>query len=215
VKTEELIPLLAARLVPQDRHAVLRRFCIALSAGAVAAVAAVALSLGVRPDLAGLLITPLFWGKLAFPFLMATASVLMAARLAIPGAWTGGRAWLLVAAPFAAIWAAALAVLGAAPAESRETLLFGHTWTSCPFFIALLSIPSYLALSWAMRGLAPTRLRLAGASVGLLSGAVGAMAYVLRCPEMNVPFWALWYPLGMAIPALAGCLLARVSFRWW
>jgi hypothetical protein len=31
---------------------------------------------------------------------------------------------------------------------------------------------------------------------------------------MSVPFWAAWYSVGMAIPALAGYLLARVSLRW-
>jgi len=38
MRTDQLIPLLAAGLLPQDRHAILRRFCIALSVGAVAAV---------------------------------------------------------------------------------------------------------------------------------------------------------------------------------
>jgi hypothetical protein len=214
VKTEQLIPLLAAGLVPQDRHAVARRFSVALSFGVAGALVAIVLTLGVRADLAGLVATPLFWGKLAFPLLMAAAAAFVAARLAIPGAATR-RAWLLLAAPYAAVWMAALVVLAMAPAGVRVTLMFGHTWSSCPAYIALLSLPSYLALSWAMRGLAPTRLRSTGACVGILSGAVGASAYVLRCPEMSVPFWAVWYPLGMAIPGLVGCLMARTSFRWW
>jgi hypothetical protein len=214
VKTEQLIPLLAAGLVPQDRHAVARRFSIALSLGALAALVAIVFTLGVRSDLAVLVATPLFWGKLAFPLLMAAAAAFLAARLAIPGASTR-RAWRLLAAPYVAIWIAALVVLAMAPADSRSTLMFGHTWTSCPFYIALLSVPTYLALSWAMRGLAPTRLRSAGACVGILSGAVGTTAYVLRCPEMSIPFWAVWYPLGMAIPGLAGYFMARQSFRWW
>jgi hypothetical protein len=214
VKTEQLIPLLAAGLVPQDRHAIARRFSIALSVGAVGAVAAILLTLGVRADLSGLMATPLFWGKLAFPLLMAAAAVSLAARLAIPGASTR-RAWLLLAVPYAAIWMVALVVLAMAPADTRLTLLFGRTWSSCPFYIALLSVPSYLALSWAMRGLAPTRLRSTGACVGLLSGAVGTTVYILRCPEMSVPFWAVWYPVGMAIPGLMGYLVARKSFRWW
>jgi hypothetical protein len=214
MRTDQLIPLLTAGLLLQDRHAILRRFCIALSIGAVAAVVALVSSLGIRPDLPELLATPFFWGKLAFPLLMAFAAALVAARLAIPGASTR-RAWLLLIACYAAIWVVALAVLVAAPADTRLALLFGHTWSSCPVYIALLSVPCYLALSWAMRGLAPTRLRLAGMAVGLLSGAIGTLAYVLRCPEMSVPFWALWYSIGMAIPMFAGCLLARVSFRWW
>jgi hypothetical protein len=212
VKTEQLIPLLAAGLVPQDRHAVMRRFSIALSVGAVGAVIAILLTLGVRADLSELAATPLFWGKLAFPLLMAAAAVVLASRLAIPGATTR-HAWLLLGAPYAAIWIVALVVLALAPADTRLTLLFGRTWSSCPFYISLLSLPTYVALSWAMRGLAPTRLRSTGACVGLLSGAVGTTVYILRCPEMSVPFWAVWYPVGMAIPTVAGWLMARASFR--
>jgi hypothetical protein len=214
MKTEQLISLLATDLVPQSRRAVLYRFCIALTVGVVGAVGALLASRGVQPDLTELLATPLFWGKLAFPASIGCAAIVMAARLSIPGA-SPGSAWLMLAVPYATVWAIAFAALAMAPADARVSLLFGHTWLECPFWIALLSVPCYLALSWAMRGLAPTRLRLAGAVVGLLSGAVGTLAYVLWCPEMNVPFWASWYSVGMVIPTLAGCLLARFSFRWW
>ncbi|TCG01931.1 hypothetical protein BZM26_04725 [Paraburkholderia strydomiana] len=213
MNTDQVISLLAAGLVPQSRRAVLNRFCIALTIGVLAAFAAVVVSGGVQPDLAALFTRPLFWGKLAFPLMTAVAAILVAARLSIPGL-SPGRAWFLLALPYAAVWAAAIAVLAAAPAADREALFFGHTWRQCPLLIALLSVPCYLALSWAMRGLAPTWLRLTGATTGLLSGALATLAYVLRCPEMSVPFWAAWYSIGMAIPALAGYLLARVSLRW-
>ena len=213
MKTDLVISLLAAGLVPQKRGAVLKRFSIALIAGAIGAFAAVIVSRGVQPNLLALLSTPLFWGKLAFPLLTAVAAILVAARLAVPGASTG-RAWLLLAAPYAAIWAVAIAVLATTPAGAREALIFGHTWRQCPVLIALFSVPCYLALTWAMRGLAPTRLRLSGGAIGLLSGALATLAYVLRCPETSVPFWASWYSVGMAIPALAGCLFGRVSLRW-
>jgi hypothetical protein len=175
---------------------------------------ALIVSRGAQPDLPRLLNTPLFWGKLAFPLLKGVAAIVLAGRLSIPGA-SLGRAWFMLAVPYAIVWAVALAELVMALGAARQALLLGHTWTQCPWFIALLSVPCYLALSWAMRGLAPTRLRLSGAAVGLLSGAVGTLIYVLRCPEIGVPFWASWHSAGMAIPALAGFLLARVSFRWW
>lgn len=213
MKTEQVISLLAAGLVPQSRRAVLNRFCIALTVGAMVAIAAIIVSRGVQPDLVRLLTTPMFWGKLAFPLSMGVAAIVLAARLSIPGA-SLGRAWLTLAVPYAIIWAVALVELLMAPAGERGALVLGHTWRQCPLFIALLSVPCYLALSWAMRGLAPTRLGLSGAVVGLLSGAMGTLVYVLRCPEMSVPFWASWYSVGMAIPALAGWLLARVAFRW-
>jgi hypothetical protein len=65
-----------------------------------------------------------------------------------------------------------------------------------------------------MRGLAPTRLRLAGAGVGLLAGAAGAFVYAFHCPELAAPFLGMWYLLGMAIPTALGALLGPRALRW-
>ena len=71
-----------------------------------------------------------------------------------------------------------------------------------------------MATLWAMKGLAPTRLALAGAGAGLLAGALGALVYALHCPELAASFLAVWYVLGIAIPALAGALLGPRVLRW-
>ena len=70
------------------------------------------------------------------------------------------------------------------------------------------------AVLWAMKGLAPTRLVLAGAAAGLLSGAGGALVYALYCIEMAAPFIGIWYLLGMLIPAVAGALIGPRLLRW-
>jgi hypothetical protein len=67
---------------------------------------------------------------------------------------------------------------------------------------------------WALKGLAPTRLRLAGAAAGWLSGALAALVYCLHCPEIEAPFVGIWYLLGMSIPTLAGGLLGPRLLRW-
>jgi hypothetical protein len=67
---------------------------------------------------------------------------------------------------------------------------------------------------WAMRELAPTRLRLAGAGTGLLAGSLGALVYSLHCPESAAPFIAFWYLLGMLIPTALGALLGPRLLRW-
>jgi hypothetical protein len=134
-------------------------------------------------------------------------------RLSLPGVRLG-RLPQLLAAPVLAMWVlAAVALLGADPAD-REHMLFGKTWASCPILIALLSAPAFGAILWAMKGLAPTQLRLAGATGGLASGAIGATAYSLHCPEMTAPFIGSWYLLGMLIPTAAGALLGPRILRW-
>jgi hypothetical protein len=107
----------------------------------------------------------------------------------------------------------AYALLGAPPSE-RVELVMGSTWEYCLYYVPTLSVPVLVATLWAMRGLAPTRLSLAGAAAGLLAGAIGALIYALHCPEMEAPFIGVWYVAGMLIPTVAGALLGPIVLRW-
>jgi len=156
---------------------------------------------------------PMFWIKLAFPSALAVGAMLVLRRLMRPGLRVGAT-WAGIALPSLAIWTGGALVLFSSPAAQRLPLLMGSTWRSCPFNIALLSVPLFIGIFWAVRGMAPTRLRLTGAVAGLLAGAVATMVYCLHCPEMEAPFWGLWYFLGMLVPAFAGLLLGPRLLRW-
>jgi hypothetical protein len=93
-------------------------------------------------------------------------------------------------------------------------MVLGTTWRTCPFNIALLAVPALLVGLWALRGGAPTRPGWAGAGAGLLAGALAALVYALHCPEMAAPFLAVWYVVGIAIPAALGALLGARWLRW-
>jgi hypothetical protein len=213
MKTEDLITLLATGAAPVDRHVVARRFGWALIAGGVGATLLMSLVFGVRRDLATVAATPIFWLKVALPLFIALGALLATARLARP-AGTVGIAWAATAWPVAAVLIGALGVLWLAPPDTRLPLVMGQTWRVCPLNITLLSVPSFIAVTWALRGLAPTRLRAAGFAGGLLASATATLAYCLHCPEMGVPFWAVWYVLGMAIPAAIGAWLGPKLLRW-
>lgn len=163
------------------------------------------------PDVYVLL--PMFWLKLVFPASVAVAALVTLRRLGYPGMRLG-RAPAAVAAPVAAMWVLAGFVLLAAAAGERLNLVLGDTWMECPVSIALLSVPATGLTLWAVHGLAPTRLSLAGATAGLFAGAAAAFAYALHCPEMQAPFLAVWYLLGMLIPAAAGAYLGPRLLRW-
>ena len=213
MKTDELIAMLASGAAPVEADAGRRRLAMALGWGLFGATLLMALLLGVRPDLAQALRLPMFWMKLGMPVLTALAALQLARRLGMPG--TGpGRAPLLLSALLLLAWSGAAAVLMNCAPEARAPLLFGSTWKTCPFNIALLSSPVFVATFWAMRGMAPTRPTQAGAAAGLLAGAAGAAVYALHCPEMAAPFLGIWYVLGMAIPALAGAVLGTRLLRW-
>jgi len=155
----------------------------------------------------------MFWVKLAFAGVLTLASGVLALRLARPGSRLSWMPGMLVA-PIVAMWLLAAFVLMTAPSSQRHELIYGETWASCPSLIAMLSAPVFAAVVWAMRGLAPTRLRLAGAAAGLVSGSLGALVYALHCPELAAPFIGLWYLLGVLIPAGIGALIGPRLLRW-
>ncbi|PLP99429.1 DUF1109 domain-containing protein [Cupriavidus pauculus] len=213
MKTDDLISMLATGVTPVDQHVVSRRFAIAIAAGAAVAILLMASTLHFRADLADVAVTPLFWAKVALPLSLLLGALWMVTRLARPGMDTRA-CWPGISVPFAAVWLGAAYVLAGTPTGERAAAILGQTWNVCPFAIAMLSVPAFIAVFWALRGLAPTRLRLAGAVGGLLSGAVATLAYCLHCPEMGVAFWGVWYVLGMLVPTVIGAMLGHRLLQW-
>lgn len=213
MKTDDLISMLAAgdsRLAGPPPG---RRYAIACSLGALAAGLMMLGLLQPRQDLLQAMFMPMFWGKVGFVLSLAGASLFAVLRLSRPGARLNGIAPLL-ATPVLAIWGvAAFALIDGTPAD-RDRLFFGETWRICPFLIALLSVPVYLAVFKVMQGMAPTRPRAAGFAAGLLAGTIAAAVYCLHCPEMGAPFIGFWYLLGMLAPALFGAWQGNSRLRW-
>ena len=131
----------------------------------------------------------------------------LAQMAALPMFW--GKLGFAAALALPAGWA-----LLQSPEADRWGQVLGSTWRSCPLNIALLSVPMWIACFGVLRRAAPTRLAWAGAGAGLLAGAVGALVYAVHCPEMALPFVAVWYVAGMMIPTLLGALLGPRLLRW-
>ncbi|QGZ66601.1 DUF1109 domain-containing protein [Paraburkholderia acidisoli] len=211
--TRDLVTRLAGSPLRAERNAITRRLNRALVLGFVGSAILLVLLYGVRSDMPWLILTAMFWLRLAFPLAIVVTSMSLAARLGRPGARIR-EAWLAVALPLAAMLCAAAGVLLAAPPGYRLQLMLGTTWHVTTGNIVVLSLPPLAAIMQAMRGLAPTRLRLAGAGAGVLAGAQGTLVYSLYTPEMSVPFWAVWHGLALAITAALGAALARAWLRW-
>jgi hypothetical protein len=168
---------------------------------------------GIRSDMPELLLTPMFWVRLAFPVATLIAALNLAGRLGRPGAPVR-LAWFVVTLPFITMLLVATFMVLATPPGYRLQLMLGTTWRVTTANIVLLSLPSLAAVIRGLKGLAPTRLILAGAGAGLLAGAQGLLVYSLYCSEMSVPFWGVWYVLGILITAGIGALLAPLYLRW-
>jgi len=213
MRTDDLVNMLATGSAVVTPNAVARRYTAALGMSALGALLLMGLLLGVRHDLGAAIFLPMFWVKLAFVACLAVASWLATLRLSRPGQQLGRVIGALVA-PTLAMWVLAVFVLVQANPAQRAPLFFGDTWTVCPLLIALLSAPGFVAVLWAMKGLAPTRLRLAGATAGLSAGAIGALVYCLHCPELGAPFIGVWYLFGILIPTGLGALIGPRLLRW-
>jgi hypothetical protein len=213
MNTDQLIAALSNGVEPVDPGAARRNLALAAAAGFVAGLPLLLALLGINPSLATAALLPMFWVKLAFVAGLAAAGGWTVLRLSRPGAALGTPA-LALAAPALAMGALALAALALAQADQRLALLLGSSWTVCPWRIAVLSMPAFVLILWAVKGLAPTRLRLAGAGAGMLSGAIGALVYLLYCPELAPPFLLVWYTLGMLLPAVLGALVGPRVLRW-
>jgi hypothetical protein len=211
--SNELITRLSADLEPTPRGVVVRRLVGGLLGGVVVSSALTAAVLGLRPDLVSAAGQWMFWVKFGYTFALAVLAIWACERLTRPaGAARDRLPWLL--APVVLLSALAVWRLAQAQPPARAAMIMGHSASVCPWLILALSVPPLLGLIWAVRGLAPTRLRLAGWVLGLAAGAAGATAYALHCDEMAAPFLMTWYSLGVIGAGLFGWLFAPRLLRW-
>jgi hypothetical protein len=213
MKTDELVTLLAKNATPVEQNATAKRFMHAMGAGSLISLLIVLSFFGVRPDIESAVWLPMFWIKLFFPVMVAGVTLYAATNLARPGRKLGIAPGML-GALLAVVWAGAGVTLLHADPVQRKELVFGDTWLFCLTIVPLLSIPVFTAAMWALKGLAPTRLRLAGGAAGLLAGATGAAVYAVHCPELSMPFIAIWYVLAILVPAFVGSLIGPRLLRW-
>jgi len=213
MKTDKLVAVLARGAEAVDPRAPARHCLAAVALGAVAATLLAAALLGLRPTLVNDLTVPMFWAKELFCVALAVAGVRVVLRLGRPGMKLG-LVPVGIVLPVLALWSLASFVLYAAEPGARAGLVLGHTAGVCPFLIALVSAPLFVAFMWSFRSLAPTRLRLAGAAGGFAAGAMGALVYSLHCPELAAPFVGIWYVLGILIPTMVGTWLGPRLLRW-
>jgi hypothetical protein len=213
LRTDDLIDLLATAQQPQPRQPPSLAIAVGGAVGLCLAIALTCITLGIRSDLFAAWSHPAVWLKLSITSLIVISAGSAARRLSLPGRdWRGAK--YILAVTFIAVMLWAVADLIARPIGQWAGCIEGHDWSMCLIAIPLLSLLPMLTMGVAMRRLAPTRLRIAGALLGLASGAVGAMAFTLYCQDDAVSFVALWYGVALALSAVIGCILGPKLLRW-
>jgi hypothetical protein len=211
--TPDLIDRLVADLTPVPRGAVVRRIALGIGAGVIVSAIGMLLTLGPRPQMGEAMATGAFWMKFAYTALLAAIGAVAVVAIARPAGAVRNTA---VAAIVVLLVAGVLAIMQmmGAPQSEHQAMLYGATANSCPWNIVILSLPIFAGAFWALRGLAPTRLTIAGGVAGLAAGAFGALVYSFHCNESAMPFIALWYTAGVLISGVLGAALGRWLLRW-
>ena len=211
MKTDILIEMLARQAGPAPDFPVGRRLA---AAGALGLLASCVLALAlIGPLPVTIFYTAVPWIKLCYAVLLLVGASVLAARLSRPVSSTV-TAFTAVTTIFLVMLLAGFVNLITTPEGERWSALLGQTWWICPWMLMMLSLPALSAILWAMRSLAPTRLKQAGFAAGLVAGVLGAMGYSLACPETSIAFVAIWYSLGIALTGWVGQWLGPKVLRW-
>ncbi len=211
--TNDLIARLTGELKPVSRTAVIQRVATGLGIGLAGSTVLMLALLGLRPDLSTAATTMPFWVKFAYTLALAIAGAWAVKRMAHPlGSIRVNLA--LMAGAIAVIGFLAFAQLAMTPRDQYMDMIRGQTIKVCAFNIVMLSLPLLIGALWVLRGLAPTRLTVAGTAAGLASGAISAFVYAFHCNESTMPFIAIWYTLGVLCTGLIGAIVGRFALRW-
>lgn len=212
MQTPDLIRALASDVGSRGRPP-RQALVIALIPGVAVAFSLFFATLGPRPHLIALLGEPRVLFKLALPWLLAGLSAFLVQRISQPGAETRGAFAPLMLVPVL-LAGAVLAEMASIPAALWGQRLLGHNAIACLVSIPFLGLAPLVAILFALREAAPERPALAGASAGLLAGAIGAALYAAHCPDDSPFFVATWYALAVAIASSAGAYAGSKLLRW-
>lgn len=211
MRTEELIAALADGTTPVRRHAVERRVLSGLVAGVAVTMMLVGVR-GLRPDLPGAMMTGPFLMNGGYAVALTSIAVLAVLQAARPDRAPRALQWAIV--PLLAMAVLAAIELGTAPFGQWRDLVMGRNSWHCTVEVALLSLPLFGGLLWAFRAMAPVRLRLAGAALGLAAGAGATALHILHCTEQTAAFMLSWHTLAIGLAVATGALAGPRLLRW-
>ena len=167
-----------------------------------------------RPDFEASLSEPSHLVLLKIVFMVSIVALGLPALtlLSSPGSRLG---WFAVAVTVPFVTMIALALHQLTPSLAQDVnLLAKGAWTDCLVQIPALAFPSFVILTILVRRLAPTNLRRTGAYIGLLSGAIGGVAYAVHCHDDTVVFVGLAYSTAVLLIAAVGALLGPKLLHW-
>ena len=214
MSTDELIDTLVADHAVRPRQRRIEHALVMAIIGGLAISAALfSMNLGLRPDIVSALGTWRFDMKLADSLFLVIVTAWVVLRLSRPTT-TAPSAMRSLAVPACLLLAAVIYELATVPASAWLPRAMGMNGLMCLANIIFLSILPFGAVVYALRQGAPMSPALAGATAGLLAGALGATVFAMHCMDDSPLFVAIWYTLATGLMAMVGLLVGRYALRW-
>lgn len=214
---DPLIDALVADLGPVAPRRWWREAAIVAAIGAGETLLFLAL-VGVRPDLAAAMTTPVFWWKTASLAVVATLATAAALVSLDPAMTTAGRMtrlwralWFAVPAALALGW---LLDAGGAGTAALWRRLAWRDGVDCLLHVALLAGPAVVALGVLQRRGASVQPGRSATAAGLAAAGLGGFIFALGCEHDDPLYVAVWY--GVAVVGIAGLTRAVLPrlLRW-
>lgn len=225
MNTDDLIAQLASEPTPPPASAFRHRIATAVALACTCSIAIAWLMGRQLPSWHDWLHDRRLWVTLLVLLIASHSAWSVMLKLARPGIRLGKSPWLLTTAMTALCAITAWPM--AHPAEETwglvslddgsASLLAGATWQATGWVslqVQLLAAPLLGTLIWILRNMAPTRPEWAGASAGLVSGALAALIYALFATQGSSPHEVMGYLAGMSLMPLLGAALGRLMLRW-
>jgi hypothetical protein len=209
---DSLIDTLVADLTPVRPL----RFATGMALAGAAALVTLFVSmrtLGLRDDLFGSYLDPVYIVSLGLTLVLAIAATVSVIQMSRPhvGNRTNGWGW---AAAMAAVLPLGTLITGAQFYAQHGTTGIDDGGGHCLYTGILLGTMMAAALTmWLRRG-APTSPTRAGWLTGIAAGSIGIFALSLYCPHDDIGHIGLWHGLSVVGSALLGRLIVPPLIRW-
>lgn len=212
MKTENLI---AAIVADNDAQAtpMARTFVRDLGLGFIVSALFFFAFFGLRRTFFASLDDPRFLFKFVFTTTMAASGLVLAWRLARPGADPGLARRAVLLAP-ALVLAACLVEMASVPADQWASRLIGHNAVHCLTLIPVMALAPLAGLFLALKHGAPSDPRRAGAAAAFAASGLAATLYAMNCPDDSPFFVAVWYLIATSIVVVLGWFAGGRLLRW-
>lgn len=183
------------------------------AAAAIAALLFAAMFVGLRDDLLGGQLDPMFLLSSGLFLLLGVASTFTVVEMSRPsvGNFRDGWKW---AAAMAALLPATALLLAAVDVFNGTGVIVDPEDRICLFYGTGLGLGVAAALTFWLRRGAPTSPAHAGLLTGVAAGSIGIFTFGLCCPHNDIMHIGLWHTLAVLASGGLGRAIVPALVRW-